>query len=183
MMGVVINVNKIPRKIYVSFIKLVGRFNMPWYLKRYVRHLRKYGMDIDGMPQYIAPTATFDGRDYSLIHIGDKTVIAGEVMVLTHDYSIARAREAIGGDMTLEAYFLREISIGKNCFIGARSILMPGCTIGDNCIIGAGSIVRGKIEPNSIIVGGSCEVVGNTLEWARKKQAKGEYYRNASRTH
>ena len=31
--------------------------------------------------------------------------------------------------------------IGKNCFVGARSIVLPGVLVGDGSIIGAGSVV------------------------------------------
>lgn len=179
----VINLGKIPGKLYLKVIKSVGKFNMPWYLRRYVKWLGKHGMDIDGMPQYIATSVQFDGKDFSRIHIGEKSVLSSDVRVLTHDYSIARALEAIGEDMTLEAYFVRDVRIGRNCFIGNRAILMPGADIGDNCIVGAGSVVRGKVDPNSIVIGDPHIVVGNTLEWARKKKERSDYYRNISRTH
>ena len=179
----VINVGKVPAKAYLSFIKAVGKFNMPWYLDRYVKYLRKHGMDIEGMPQYIATSVQFDGKDFSKIHIGDKSVLSSDVRVLTHDYSIARALEAIGEDMTLEAYFVRDVTIGRNCFIGNRAILMPGASIGDNSIVGAGSVVRGKVEPNSIVIGNPHIIVGDTLEWAKKKKAQGQFKMNTTRTH
>jgi len=179
----VINIGKIPGKAYLKAIMGVGKFNMPWYLERYVKWLKGKGMDITGMPQYIATSVQFDGKDFSKIHIGDKSVLSSDVRVLTHDYSIARALEAIGEDMTLEAYFVRDVTIGRNCFIGNRAILMPGTTIGDNCIVGAGSVVRGTVEPNSIVIGNPHIVVGNTLEWAEKKKAQGQYKMNTTRTH
>ena len=178
-----INIGKIPGKLYLRFIKTVGRFNMPWYLERYVAYLRKHGMDIEGMPQYIATSVQFDGKDFSRIHIGDKSVLSSDVRVLTHDYSIARALDAIGEDMTLEAYFVRDVRIGKNCFIGNRAILMPGTDIGDNVIVGAGSVVRGKVAANSMVIGNPHVVIGDTLEWAQKKKSQGNYFRNTTRTH
>ena len=45
-----------------------------------------------------------------------------------------------------------DIYIGKRCFIGVGSIILPGAVIGDDCIIGAGSIVRGEIPSGSIAV-------------------------------
>ncbi len=179
----VINVGKIPGKAYLKLIKTVGRFNMPWYLERYVNYLKKHGMDIEGMPQYIATTVQFDGKDFGKIHIGDKSVLSSDVRVLTHDYSIARALEAIGEDMTLEAYFVKDVRIGKNCFIGNRAILMPGTVIGDNVIVGAGAVVRGRVPADSMVIGNPHVIIGNTIEWARKKQKQGAYKLNTSRTH
>ena len=179
----IINLEKIPGRIYINLIKIVGRFNMPWYLVRYVKWLRKKGMDIVGMPQYIDPTVHFDGGDYSVIHIGNKSVISKNVEILTHDYSIARALEAIGEDMTFEAYFRRDVIVGNNSFIGLGSILMPGCIVGNNCIVGAGTVVRGEVPDNSIVIGNPHQVIGNTLEWAKKKKVQNTYRMNVSRTH
>lgn len=35
--------------------------------------------------------------------------------------------------------------IGQKCFVGCKTIIMPGITIGDEVIIGAGSIVTKNI--------------------------------------
>ena len=92
-------------------------------------------------------------------------------MFLTHDYSIARGIEAVFGkswDEKKTPHFVRKIEIGENCFIGARSVILPGTTIGNNCIIGAGSVVRGHIEDNSIVVGNPALVVDNTKAWVKR---------------
>lgn len=92
-----------------------------------------------------------------------------------HDYTITTGLQAIGEPIRTDAYFLKEIKVGKNCFIGANSILLPGTIIGDNCIIGAGCVVRGKIPNDSIVIGNPAQVVGNTKEWAQKKKEIGDY--------
>ena len=46
-----------------------------------------------------------------------------------------------------------KITIGNNCFIGARSTIMPGVTIGNSCIVAAGSVVTKDI-PNGEVWGG-----------------------------
>lgn len=51
------------------------------------------------------------------------------------------------------------IHIGKNCWLGAGVIVMPGVTIGDNTIIGAGSIVTKDIPANVVAVGNPCKVM------------------------
>ncbi|MCD8018646.1 MAG: acyltransferase [Clostridiales bacterium] len=152
-------------------IKQLAHFDGTSYTKAYTKHLRKYGMDIEGLPRYIATTATFDGNDYSIIHLGEGCVISSDVQLLTHDYSIARGLQAIGKNNP-EPYkdelFLKGISIGKNSFIGARTLLMPGTTIGDNCIIGAGSIVKGTVKDDSIVFGNPAKFYCKTSEWAEK---------------
>lgn len=53
------------------------------------------------------------------------------------------------------------IKIGKNVWIGANCVILPGVEIGDNTIIGAGSIVTKSISSDSIAVGNPCKVIKN----------------------
>jgi len=45
------------------------------------------------------------------------------------------------------------IIIGDNCFIGARSIMLPNIKLGENCIIAAGSVVTKDYEANGVYGG------------------------------
>lgn len=49
--------------------------------------------------------------------------------------------------------------IGKNCWIGAGAIILPGVTIGENSVIGAGSIVTKDVSPNVVTVGNPCRTL------------------------
>ena len=51
------------------------------------------------------------------------------------------------------------VRIGKNCWLGAGVIVMPGVTIGDNTVIGAGSVVTKDIPSGVIAVGNPCKVL------------------------
>lgn len=51
------------------------------------------------------------------------------------------------------------IHIGKNCWIGAGTVVVPGVSIGDNTVIGAGSIVTKDIPANVVAVGNPCRVM------------------------
>ena len=39
------------------------------------------------------------------------------------------------------------------CYIGVRSIILPGVHIGNNCIIAAGSVVSKDVPDNSVVGG------------------------------
>lgn len=78
-----------------------------------------------------------------LIEIGDNSVLSA-CRVLTHD---ASSMSALGYSR------VGRVIIGKDCFIGADAILLPGTIIGDRVIIGAGAIVCGKVESNGVYVG------------------------------
>lgn len=154
------------------------------YMDAYLSYLKKLGINISGRPDNIDRSAYFDSTDYSMIHISDKVVISREVMLLTHDHSIANALKAIqkpfwGGSSVNKAggaaIYVKPISIGENSFIGARASLLPGTSIGKNCIIGAGAVVKGSIPDNSIVIGNPARVIANTIEWANNKYEKSDY--------
>ena len=90
------------------------------------------------------------GTEPYLISIGDHTIIASDVMFINHDMSVTSAARFLGKG---EVILIGEITIGSNCFIGARAILLPGITICDGAIVGAGSIVRNDILEPGIYVG------------------------------
>ena len=55
-------------------------------------------------------------------------------------------------DSNKEAFVSAPIIIGKNCWIGAHTVILRGTEIGDNCVVGAGCVLSGKYAPNSVIV-------------------------------
>ncbi len=51
------------------------------------------------------------------------------------------------------------VSIGSNCWIGARATILDGVTIGDNVIIGAHSLVKDDVPDNAIVAGTPAKVI------------------------
>ena len=62
------------------------------------------------------------------------------------------------------------VHIGKNCWLGAGVIVLPGVSIGDNTVVGAGSVVTKDIPANVVAVGSPCRVLREIGERDR------EYY-------
>ena len=83
------------------------------------------------------------GKRKEYVKIGDNTTISFATL-LTHDASI----KVFTGKVRTG-----HVIIGKNCFIGYGSIILPGVTIGDKCIVGAGSVVTRDV-PEGTVVGG-----------------------------
>jgi sugar O-acyltransferase (sialic acid O-acetyltransferase NeuD family) len=52
------------------------------------------------------------------------------------------------------------VSIGKQCLIGAGSVILPNVTIGDFSIIGAGSIVINDVSEGLIMAGNPAREIG-----------------------
>jgi acetyltransferase-like isoleucine patch superfamily enzyme len=104
-------------------------------------------MDID--PTVIMSTsAKFDTTFPAGVHIGSHTYVAFEARVLCHD----RTR-----GLSLHT------RVGRNCFIGGRSLIMPGVTIGDNCVVGAGSIVTKDVAARSVVAGNPARVIATDI--------------------
>jgi acetyltransferase-like isoleucine patch superfamily enzyme len=54
--------------------------------------------------------------------------------------------------------------IGRNCFIGARSIILPGITVGDGSIVAAGAVVTKDVPPKSIVAGNPATIIRENIE-------------------
>lgn len=80
------------------------------------------------------------------VTIGDGTILGPNVIVYDHDHKMENGR-VLDND-----YICAPVTIGKNVWIGAGTIILKGTTIGDNCIIAAGSVVSGVVPTGSIYV-------------------------------
>lgn len=102
--------------------------------------------------------------DDTHIYIGDYTMIGPNVTLATAGHPILPELRVKG------LQFNMPVHIGKNCWLGAGVVVMPGVTIGDNSVIGAGSIVTKDIPANVVAVGNPCRVLRKIGEHDR------EYY-------
>jgi acetyltransferase-like isoleucine patch superfamily enzyme len=85
------------------------------------------------------------------ITIGDSTIIGSNCLIIDTDFHPMAAKNRRHSKKGVRS---KSIKIGKNVFVGTRSIILPGVIIGDNTIIGAGSVVRRSVPANSIYVDG-----------------------------
>ncbi len=169
--------NRIKRVLFKKYCVLLSKIAPEKYKEVYPRYLKKLGIQIsenyrEGKKGFIHPTVQFDGNDYSLISIGKNTTMSSGIVVLTHDYSIDKGLKLLNQNRT--GRFLKPVKIGENCFIGLRSILLPGTEIGDNVIIGAGSVVKGKIPSNGIYAGNPAKFICSIEEWTENHIQKND---------
>jgi acetyltransferase-like isoleucine patch superfamily enzyme len=45
------------------------------------------------------------------------------------------------------------VHIGRNCFLGFRTSIMPGVTLGEHCVVGANSVVTRSFPAYSMVAG------------------------------
>jgi len=80
--------------------------------------------------------------------IGDDTMIAANVHVLSGtEHGIKR----LNIPMRLQKGTHKRIKIGKDCWIGSKSIIMAD--VADHTVVGAGSVVTKTFKPYDIIAG------------------------------
>lgn len=105
--------------------------------------LRRAGMDI-GRDTKISLRAQLDRTNPRGVHIGDGVLIAFDAVIFAHD---------------LARHFHVDTYIGRNCFIGAHAIVLPGVRIGDGCIVGAGSVVTRDVPDGCIVAGNPAQIL------------------------
>ena len=140
---------------------------MRWYIKRrkrcglnrrwlrsiiasiyWINYRKVWGMDIH-------PTAIFSlsakfERAFPIgVHVGAYSYIAFEARILCHD-------------RTRGLYL--HTRVGQNCFVGGRSMILPGVEIGDNCVVGAGSVVTKSVPPRTIVAGNPAKVIRTNID-------------------
>lgn len=113
--------------------------------------------------------SNINGAESYLIKIGDNVTISTNVSLITHDNSVIKlginATDTFG-----------KIQIGDNCFIGARSIVLPGVTLGKNVVVGAGSVVTKSFKEGNVVIGGNPAKIICDIETFKYKNK--DYYHN-----
>ncbi len=98
--------------------------------------------------------------NYHLTCVDDTHIYIGDYTMIGPNVTIATAGHPILPKLREQTYqYNMPVHIGRNCWIGAGVIVMPGVTIGDNTVIGAGSIVTKDIPANVVAVGNPCRVM------------------------
>ena len=109
--------------------------------------------------------------NFNLTLVDDTHIYVGDTTMFGPNVTIATAGHPILPELREQAYqYNMPVRIGKNCWLGAGVIVMPGVTIGDNTVIGAGSVVTKDIPANVVAVGNPCRVMREIGEHDR------EYY-------
>ncbi|MBD3245490.1 MAG: acyltransferase [Candidatus Omnitrophica bacterium] len=121
------------------------RYKYRRYIDRCIQNGMKVGRNVD-----IMPGCYFDDLYCRLITIGDNCTLSNEVLILGHDASMYKF---------LRVARFAPVTIKENCFIGARTIILPGVTIGPGAVVGAGSVVAKDVPPNTVAAGSPAKVI------------------------
>lgn len=83
------------------------------------------------------------------VSVGDWTLIGPDVTVYSQNHTVHSSEKP----RALLPDIPGPVSIGSNCWIGARAVILAGVTIGDNAVVGAGAVVTHDVASNDRVVG------------------------------
>lgn len=104
-----------------------------------------------GEDVYLGPNITitpFNGAQYDqlLVDIKDRCAISPDVALIASEHpEKSNLNESYGK--------VGKITVGEDCWVGARATILSGTTIGRGSIVGAGAVVREDVPPNSVVAG------------------------------
>ena len=179
-------------KEQLGYLDRLYDFNMtrPTELEKRKAMLKEMFAEI-GEGCYIEPPfhANFGGKhvhfgkniyaNFNLTLVDDTHIYVGDYTMFGPNVTVATAGHPVLPELRKEGYqYNASITIGKNCWIGAGAIILPGITIGDNVVIGAGSIVTKDIPSNVVAVGNPCKVLREVNEHDKKYYFKNRMISN-----
>ncbi len=98
--------------------------------------------------------------NFNLTVVDDTHVYVGDYTMFGPNVTIATAGHPILPELREQGYqYNMSVRIGRNCWLGAGVVILPGVTIGDNVVVGAGSIVTKDLPSNVVAVGNPCRVL------------------------
>ena len=78
------------------------------------------------------------------VKIGNGCKFGNNLVIVDHDHNFRKE-----GD---KEFISTPVVIGDDCWVGANVTILRGTTIGKNCVIGAGSVVKGQVPEGSKII-------------------------------
>ena len=112
--------------------------------------------------------------NFNLTLVDDTHIYVGDFTQLGPNVVLATAGHPICPELREQAYqYNAPIRIGRNCWLGANVVVVPGVTIGDNVVVGAGSVVTKDLPDCVIAVGNPCRILREVNDQDREYYFKG----------
>lgn len=125
------------------------------YNKWRIRALRRMGYEIGEnvyLPSDLKISLNFVYQR-GMLTIGDRVSIASGVIIILSSHSNF---SEISKQVAPRDNF---VTIEKDAWIGAGSIIMNGVTIGEGAVVGCGSVVRHDVAPHTIVAGNPAKYI------------------------
>ena len=129
--------------------------------RNYIARLVGRGLTL-GRGVYLNEGFFLDPSHCHLITIEDGAVFGPSVTLLAHDASTL----GVIGKTKIQA-----VRVGRNAFVGARAILLPGSEVGDGSILGAGSVLLARIPAGELWAGSPARRISSVDDYREKLRA------------
>lgn len=155
-------------QVFAAWLPISQRCKPAKTIRRFFAgHICSLGKDVNiERHAYFTPQLTLGNHSgvgircelYGPVTIGDNVMMGPEVVIYTHNHACSRTDVPMmeQGDGPVQP-----VTIGSDCWIGRRAMIMPGVTIGDGCVIGAGAVVTKDIPPYSVAGGVPAKIIKN----------------------
>ena len=158
-----------PVKFKIWFFQKILGFNKdvywPVHFTSIVTGYKNIYAGIDTCPGYM-PGCYIQG--IGKIHIGDYTQISANVGIITANHNLYDTRK----------HEVKSVTIGKYCWLGMNTMILPGVCLGNNTIVGAGSVVTKSFEEGNCVIAGNPAKLIKVLDKSLIQEYKNEFEYN-----
>jgi acetyltransferase-like isoleucine patch superfamily enzyme len=138
--------------LYRNILNLAPTHEFPVGNNTYVSDFKNIDFSYDDLNNFQSPGCYFQCFR-GTINIGKGTYIGPNVGLITSNHD----PDKLSGH--LEA---KNITIGKNCWIGMNVMVLPGVVLADNITVGAGAVVtKSFLSPGISIAGNPAKIISN----------------------
>lgn len=112
--------------------------------------------------------------NFNLTCVDDTHIYVGDYTMFGPNVTIATAGHPVLPELREKGYqYNMPVHIGRNCWIGAGAVVLPGITIGDHVVVGAGSVVTKDLPSGVVAVGNPCRILREVSDRDRDYYFKG----------
>lgn len=154
-----------------------------WYYNRKLFRIARIGKDFCSpitscsvnKNTVIGDYVTYNGVQIAgdgIVKIGNYCHFGEDILIITRNHNYESSLIPFDG-----TFVYKDIEISDFCWIGSRTVILPGTKIGEGVIIQAGAVVHGVIPSYSIVGGNPAKVFKyRDIEHFKKLKSKGCFF-------
>lgn len=108
-----------------------------------------------GNNTHVSHLCTLWAGENAKIRIGNDVLFGPEVFITASNH-----RHDKGKPIREQGYEEKEVVIGNDVWLGAKSMVLPGVKVGEGAVVGGGSVVTKDVKPYTIVAGVPAKEIG-----------------------